>query len=62
MRRNGFMRRHAMHDMIGSSGMLRGWVAMWTTQMLWLLGSFTVSVAAAAIAELLIAARARREQ
>ena len=50
-----------MHDMIGSAGMLRGWMAMWSTGMLWLLGSFTLSVGAAAIAELLIAARARRD-
>ncbi len=49
-----------MHDVIGSSGMLRGWVSMWTTQMLWLLGSFTVSVGTVAIAELLLAVRGRR--
>jgi hypothetical protein len=39
-----------MHDMIGSAGMLRGWIAMWTT----------VSVGAAAAAEVLIVARTRR--
>ncbi len=50
-----------MHDMIGSAGMLRGWIAMWTTEMLWLLASLTVSVGAVAVAELLMAARARRE-
>ena len=49
-----------MHDMIGSAGMLRGWISMWTSQMLWLLGSLTVSVGAAAVAELLITTRARR--
>jgi hypothetical protein len=43
-----------MHDMIGSAGMLRGWVAVWTTHMLWLLAVLTVSVGAAAVAELLI--------
>ena len=50
-----------MHDMIGSAGMPRGWIAMWTTQSLWLLAALTVSVGAAAVAELLIAARNRRE-
>jgi hypothetical protein len=50
-----------MHDMIGSAGMLRGWVAVWTTHMLWLLAVLTVSVGAAAVAELLIGARARHQ-
>jgi hypothetical protein len=50
-----------MHDMIGSAGMLRGWITVWTSQMLWLLGSLTVSVGTVALAELLIAARVRRE-
>jgi hypothetical protein len=49
-----------MQDMIGSAGMLRGWIAMWTTQALWLIASLTVSVGAAATAEVLIAARKRR--
>jgi hypothetical protein len=49
-----------MHDMIGSAGMLRGWIAMWTMQALWLIASLTVSVSTAAAAELLIAARKRR--
>jgi len=40
-----------MHDMIGSAGMLRGWIAMWTTQAFWLFASLTVSVGAAAVAE-----------
>ena len=47
--------------MIGGAGTLRGWVTVWTTQMLWLLATLTVSVGAAALAELLIAVRARRE-
>ncbi len=50
-----------MHDMIGSAGMLRGWVAMWTTQMLWLLACLAASVGASAVLELLIAGRSRRE-
>jgi hypothetical protein len=49
-----------MHDMIGSAGMLRGWIAIWTTRALWLFVSLTVSVGAAAVAEVLIAARKRR--
>jgi hypothetical protein len=52
---------YRMHDMIGSAGMLRGWIAVWTTHMLWLLATLTVSVGTAAVAELLIAARARRD-
>jgi hypothetical protein len=51
-----------MHDMIGSAGMLRGWIAMWTTHLLWLLAVLTVSVGAAAVTELLIGGRARRDQ
>ncbi len=49
-----------MHDIIGSAGMLRGWIAIWTTQALWMLGSLTVSIGATAVAEVLIAARKRR--
>ena len=51
-----------MHDVIGSAGMLRGWVTVWTTQMLWLLAALTVSVSAAVMAELLIARRTRRRE
>jgi hypothetical protein len=42
-----------MHDMIGSAGMLRGWVDVWTAHMLWLLATLTVSVGAVALVELL---------
>jgi hypothetical protein len=45
--------------MIGSAGMLRGWVAMWTMQMLWLLATLTLSVGAMAVGELLISVRNR---
>ena len=48
-----------MHDMIGSAGMLRGWVDIWTTHTLWLLGTLTVSVGAGALVELLITERRR---
>ena len=45
---------YRMHDMIesvmvGSAGMLRGWVEVWTTHMLWLLATLTVSVGAWAL-------------
>jgi hypothetical protein len=50
-----------MHDMMGASGMLRGWAAVWHTDLVWLLILLTVSVAAAAVVESLIAAlRLRR--
>ena len=41
-----------MHDMIGSAGMLRGWVDVWTTHMLWLLATLTLSLGVAAGVEL----------
>ena len=41
-----------MHDMIGSAGMLRGWVDVWTTHMLWLLATLTLSLGGAAGVEL----------
>jgi hypothetical protein len=40
--------------MIGSAGMLRGWVDVWTTHILWLLATLTVSVGAGVLVELLI--------
>ena len=51
-----------MHDMIGGAGMLRGWVAVWTMEMAWLVATITIAVRAMAMAELLIAGRARRAQ
>ena len=44
-----------MHDAIGTAGMLRGWVAIWTVQMVWPLLALTVSLGAMAIAEALMA-------
>jgi hypothetical protein len=44
---------------LGSAGMLRGWIAMWT-QMLWLLASLTLSIGAVAVFELVVTARSRR--
>ncbi len=49
-----------MHDIIGSAGMLRGWVAVWTLHSVWLLASLTVSVGAVALSEFLVADRRRR--
>lgn len=40
-----------MHDVIGSAGMLRGWVALWTVQMLWSFATLVVAVGALALAE-----------
>lgn len=51
-----------MHDVIGDAGMLRGWIAMWSTGMLWLLASLTLSVGAAAVTEMLMHRRPRREK
>jgi hypothetical protein len=48
-----------MHDVLGSAGMLRGWVNMWT-QMLWLMASLTMTIGAVAVFELFVTARARR--
>jgi hypothetical protein len=42
-----------MHDMIGSAGMLRGWVEVWFAHVLLLLATLTVSVLTAALVELL---------
>jgi hypothetical protein len=51
-----------MHDMIGSAGMLRGWVAVWTMQMLWLFASLTIAVGVEGVVETLLAGyRQRRE-
>jgi hypothetical protein len=51
-----------MHDAIGTAGMLRGWVSIWTVQMVWPLLTLTVSLAATAIAEALMEARGQRRQ
>jgi hypothetical protein len=51
-----------MHDMIGSAGMLRGWVAVWTMQMLWLFASLTVAVGVVGVLETLVAGYHRRRE
>jgi hypothetical protein len=49
-----------MHDVIGSAGMLRGWIALWTNGMPWFIVTMTLTVGAVAIAELLITTRTLR--
>jgi hypothetical protein len=44
-----------MHDMIGASGMLRGWAAVWHMQLVWLLVMLVMSVALTAVIESLVA-------
>jgi anti-sigma-K factor RskA len=51
-----------MHDAIGSAGMLRGWVAIWTEQMLWPLVALAAALIIMIVAEALIAAQTRGEQ
>jgi hypothetical protein len=51
-----------MHDMIGCAGMLRGWVAVWTMQMLWLFASLTVAVGVVGVLETLVARYHRRRE
>jgi hypothetical protein len=57
---NGARESAKMHDLIGSGGMLRGWVAIWSTQMLWFLATMIVMITIMAMTELLIAGYARR--
>jgi hypothetical protein len=51
-----------MQDMIGSGGMLRGWVAVWTLQMVWFAAMMTVTVGATAMLELIFTGHARHER
>ena len=51
-----------MHDAIGTAGMLRGWVTIWTVQMAWPLLALVVSLGAMAIAEALMEALGQRRQ
>jgi hypothetical protein len=51
-----------MHDMIGSAGMLRGWVDLWTSHLLWLLAALTMSVGSLAMVELLFDLRSSRQR
>ena len=45
-----------MDNMIGASGMLRGWAMIWQMYVVWLVPLVLVSVAATALVESLIAA------
>jgi hypothetical protein len=49
-----------MHDLIGGGGMLRGWIAVWTMQMMWILPTMALAVGTAALVELLVSARSAR--
>jgi hypothetical protein len=51
-----------MHDAIGTAGMLRGWVTIWTVQMVWPLLALVASLGAMAIAEALMEALGQRRQ
>ncbi|HTI82463.1 MAG TPA: hypothetical protein VL614_18580 [Acetobacteraceae bacterium] len=51
-----------MHDAIGTAGMLRGWVTIWTVQMVWPLLALVVSLGAMAIVEALMEALGQRRQ
>jgi len=51
-----------MQDMIGSGGMLRGWVAVWTLQMVWFAAAMVVTVGATAMLELLFAGHVRHKR
>jgi hypothetical protein len=49
-----------MHDVIGGAGMLRGWVAVWSMQMLWLMAGLAATVGATAMVELMWSGHADR--
>jgi hypothetical protein len=49
-----------MYDMIGASGMVRGWAMVWHLYAVWLPSLLVVSVAASALVESVFAARPRR--
>jgi hypothetical protein len=49
-----------MHDVIGSAGMLRGWIALLTYGLTLFTATMTLTVGAVAIAELLITSRSNR--
>jgi hypothetical protein len=42
-----------MHDIIGNSGMLRGWISIWLMQMVWLFVAMVAAIGVTAVAELL---------
>lgn len=51
-----------MHDAIGTAGMLRGWVTIWTVQMAWPLLALVVSLGVMAAAEALTETLGQRRQ
>lgn len=48
-----------MHDMIGSAGMLRGWVALWTIEIMWSIVTMIVAMGVLVIGEAVAATRGR---
>ncbi len=51
-----------MHDLIGGGGMLRGWISVWTMQMMWILPTMALAVGTVALVELLISTRSARSR
>ena len=51
-----------MHDVMGNAGMLRGWISIWTMQMIWFVAAMSVAIGVAAMAELLVTRRGQRAQ
>ena len=50
-----------MHD-IGNAGMVRGPLAIWNTEMIWLLATLTMTIGACAATELLFSRHAVRRR
>jgi hypothetical protein len=59
---NGVREVCNMHDVMGNAGMLHGWIAIWTMQMVWLVTAMIVAAGVTATAELLITRRGHRAQ
>jgi anti-sigma-K factor RskA len=49
-----------MHDMIGTTGMVQGWIAVWHSAVLWIVPAFVVSVVATGLLEARASARGVR--
>ena len=49
-----------MNDMVGATGMLRGWAMLWQMEFVWLLPGLVVSVALVTLLELLVSLRGPR--
>ncbi len=49
-----------MNDMIGCTGMLRGWTILWQTELTWLLPTFVMVIGVVALMESVIRSRTLR--